>query len=41
MARQEAAALLREDPALERPEHRAIAQELARFSAASQHGEIS
>ncbi|MDE2861344.1 MAG: ATP-dependent DNA helicase RecG [Chloroflexota bacterium] len=41
MARQEAADLLREDPALERPEHRALAQELARFTASSQHGEIS
>ena len=41
MARQEAAALLREDPALEHPAHHALAQELARFAAASQHGEIS
>ena len=41
MARQEAATLLRADPTLERPEHLALAQELARFSAASQHGEIS
>ena len=41
MARQEAAALLRDDPSLERPEHRALAQELARFSNASHTGEIS
>ena len=41
MARQEAAALLSDDPALERQEHRAIAQELARFAVASPRGEIS
>ncbi len=41
MARQEAAALLRDDPSLERPEHVALAQELARFSNASYTGEIS
>ena len=41
LARQEAAALLRDDPALERPEHRAMARELGRFSEASSTGEIS
>ena len=41
MARQEAAALLRDDPSLARPEHRGLAQELARFSNASAAGEIS
>ena len=41
LARQEAAALLRDDPALERTEHCALAQELTRFSDASSTGEIS
>ena len=41
LARQEAAALLRDDPALKRTEHCALAQELTRFSDASSTGEIS
>ena len=40
LARQEASALLKEDPNLERSEHQALAQSLAHFSSSPQ-GEIN
>ena len=40
LARQEASALLKEDPNLEWPEHQALAQSLAHFSSSPQ-GEIN
>ena len=41
LARQEAAALLRADPSLARPEHRALAQQVSGYAAGFSHGEIS
>ncbi len=41
LARQEAAALLRADPSLARPEHRALAELLSGYAAGSSRGEIS